>query len=122
MILVDSSVWIDHLHTTDETLFELLEQSTVSVHPMVIGELALGQIRDRSTVLSLLANLPSAEVAEHREVMDLIESHHLFGRGLSLIDAHLLASAAISSDTQLWTRDKRLDAAAADVGIAYPGA
>ena len=122
MILVDSSVWIDHLHTTDETLFELLEQSTVSVHPMVIGELALGQIRDRSTVLSLLANLPSAEVAEHREVMDLIESHHLFGRGLSLIDAYLLASAAISSDTQLWTRDKRLDAAAADVGIAYPGA
>ena len=119
MILVDSSVWIDHFNKSDSHLIEILDQSEVSVHPMVIGELALGGIRDRGTVLDLLDDLPLAENASHPEVMALIETRQLYGRGLSFIDAHLLASAAISPETSLWTRDKRLRSAALEMGTAH---
>jgi predicted nucleic acid-binding protein len=119
MILVDSSVWIDHFHKTDAHLSEILELSEVAVHPMVVGELALGNIRNRKTVLELLSDLPIVETARHSEVMAFIESHELYGRGLSFIDAHLLASIAISPETLLWTRDKRLHAAAVEMHGAY---
>jgi predicted nucleic acid-binding protein len=119
VILVDSSVWIDHFNKSDSHLIEILDQSEVSVHPMVIGELALGGIRDRGTVLDLLDDLPFAENASHPEVMALIETRQLYGRGLSFIDAHLLASAAISPETSLWTRDKRLRSAALEMGTAH---
>ncbi len=86
---------------------------------MVVGELALGNIRNRKTVLELLSDLPIVETARHSEVMAFIESHELYGRGLSFIDAHLLASIAISPETLLWTRDKRLHAAAVEMHGAY---
>jgi predicted nucleic acid-binding protein len=119
MVLVDSSVWIDHLHKSNTHLFGLLERSEVSVHPMVIGELALGSIPNRAEIIELLTDLPSSEVAFHSEVMVLVESRKLFGRGLSLIDAHLLASVAISPDTTLWTRDKALRLAAEALNRAH---
>jgi predicted nucleic acid-binding protein len=119
VVLVDTSVWIDHLNRSDPTLASLLERAEVAVHPMVIGELALGSIPARSVVIELLSNLPSTDVALSNEVMTLVESRSLFGRGLSLVDAHLLASTAITLGATLWTRDKKLAQAAHDLGIAH---
>jgi predicted nucleic acid-binding protein len=118
MILVDTSVWIDHLHQTDATLVGLLEQAQVCTHPMVIGELALGSLRNRAVVLELLADLPGTPVAAHAEVLHLVESHTLHGRGLSVVDAHLLASSRLGGNHQLWTRDRRLKAAARRLAVA----
>ena len=118
MILVDTSVWIDHLHLADARLVTLLTNADVCVHPMVVGELALGSLRDRRTVLSLLDELPALAVATHTEVRHMVEAYALFGLGLSLVDAHLLAGLKISSGTGLWTRDRRLRAAALELGVA----
>jgi predicted nucleic acid-binding protein len=118
MILVDTSIWIDHLHGTESGLVTLLEDAEVCVHPMIIGELALGSLRDRSLVLSLLRDLPDIPVATHAEVLQLIESHALYGTGLSLVDAHLLAALRLSSAAQLWTRDRRRQSAAKRLGVA----
>lgn len=120
MILVDTSVWIDHLHRSDEQLAGLLDRSAVAQHPLVIGELALGTLRDRDAILDLLRNLPSVPTATHEEVLYFVESEELYGRGLSLVDAHLLASALLDPGTTIWTRDKRLVAAAQSLGIAQP--
>ncbi len=119
MILVDTSIWIDHLHHFEPSLAAALHGSTVIQHPMVIGELALGSLRDRVTFLELLANLPGILVATHGEVMHLVEERHLHGRGLSFVDAHLLASTLLTSGARLWTRDKRLLKTADALGIAY---
>lgn len=119
MILVDTSVWIDHLRTGDPGLTALLDEAQVLAHSWVSGELALGRLSRRSEILSLLRNLPQATAATEAEVMNLIESQHLFGRGIGLIDAHLLAATRLTTDAALWTRDKRLAGAAADLGIAY---
>jgi hypothetical protein len=118
MILVDTSIWIDHLHRTEPRLVALLEDADVCIHPMIIGELALGSLRDRSVVLSLLGDLPGIPVAAHAEVHQLIESHALYGIGLSLVDAHLLAALRLSSTAKLWTRDRRLQSAAKRLGVA----
>lgn len=117
MILVDSSIWIDHLHAPDEELIALLHADAVATHPMVIGELAMGSMRSRRRFLELLGGLPLVREASHREVMTLIEAHGLHGRGLSLIDAHLLASVLITPGSGLLTRDARLTAAAARLGV-----
>jgi predicted nucleic acid-binding protein len=121
VILVDTSVWIDHLHRHDAELARSLEAVKVCVHPMVIGELALGSLRNRAGVLSLLRALPSAVVATHDETMALVEARQLHGRGLSLIDAHLLASVLLTPGARLLTRDRRLAEAASDLGISHPG-
>ena len=118
MILVDTSIWIDHLHRSDAALSTLLNESQVCTHPMIIGELALGSLQDRSTVLGLLSDLPSAPVATHAEVLVLVDGHALYGSGLSLVDAHLLAAARLSSADRLWTRDRRLRVAADQLGVA----
>jgi predicted nucleic acid-binding protein len=115
--LVDTSVWIDHLHRAEPRLVTLLADAEVCIHPMVVGELALGSLRDRSTVLSLLDQLPSMAVATNAEVRHLIEAHALFGQGLSLVDVHLLAGLKITPGTGLWTRDRRLHGAATDLGM-----
>jgi predicted nucleic acid-binding protein len=117
LILVDTSVWIDHLHRADPRLVTLLTDAVVCIHPMVVGELALGSLRNRSTVLSLLDQLPSMSVATNAEVRHLIEVRALFGQGLSLVDAHLLAGLKISPGTGLWTRDRRLHAVATDLRV-----
>jgi predicted nucleic acid-binding protein len=119
MILVDTSVWIDHLHKTDERLTTLLVRVEVATHSMVVGELALGSIQRRSTVLGLLQSLPMSPSASHDEVLGLVEARSLFGRGLSLIDVHLLASTLLEPGTLLWTRDRRLSTAAKTLGVLF---
>lgn len=118
MILVDSSVWIDHLRASDTTLVQLLTQNNVLIHPFVRGELALGNLRQRTQVLGLLDNLPQANIADNEEIIYFIEKHALFGLGIGLIDVHLLASTLLQNNTLLWTRDKRLLAAALRLNIA----
>ncbi|MEX2449934.1 MAG: type II toxin-antitoxin system VapC family toxin [Rhodospirillales bacterium] len=118
MILVDTSVWIDHLRTHDRTLADLLESGQVLGHPFVIGEIALGRLRQRDIVLDALQNLPRTAVATDREVLGFIERYALAGSGIGYIDAHLLAAARLMPGTLLWTRDKPLSRAADRLGLA----
>jgi predicted nucleic acid-binding protein len=119
MILVDSSVWIDHFRAADNYLKGHLESQQVVCHPFVIGELACGRIAHRSVVLAELARLPQCKVSSHAEAMRLIEEQSIAGAGLGWVDIHLLASALISPQTLLWTRDKRLADVAKRLLIAY---
>ena len=112
MILVDTAIWIDHLHRAEPRLVSLLQDAAVCAHPMVVGELALGSLLNRSDVLTLLGHLPEVPLATHREVLDFVEVHRLHGVGLSLVDAHLLAALRLSETALLWTRDRRLRRAA----------
>ena len=107
MILVDTSVWIDHFRYGNAQLEELLTSSEVMIHPFIIGELACGSMKNRKEILGLLNELPCADIAEHREVLKLIEDRKLYGKGTGLIDAHLIASALISK-VRLLTMDKTL--------------
>ena len=118
MILVDTSVWIEHLRTSNEMLIALLNGGEVLGHPFVIGELALGSLRRRDAFLSDLWDLPQATVAWDEEVLDLIDRETLFGRGIGYVDAHLLAAARLTAGTKLWTRDRRLQAVATELGLA----
>jgi predicted nucleic acid-binding protein len=117
VILVDTAIWIDHLHRAESTLVGLLEQARVCIHPMIIGELALGSLRNRSGVLQLLEDLPGVPVATHAEVLHLVGTHRLHGLGLSLVDAHLLASLRLAGTHRLWTRDRRLSASARELRV-----
>lgn len=119
MILVDTSIWVDHLRHGDARLKKLLEAGQVVIHPFVVGELALGNLRQRKDVLSSLRDLPHAVSASNGEVMDFIECHALAGLAIGFVDAHLLASARLTS-AFLWTRDKRLNEAAIKLGLADP--
>ena len=118
MILVDTSVWVDHLRARERTLVHLLETGQVLTHPFVIGELALGNLRQRGAILGSLRVLPQAILAAEHEVLDFIERHRLFGIGIGYVDAHLLAAARLTPATTLWTRDKRLRAAASKLSLA----
>ena len=124
MILVDTSVWVDHLRRGDTQLASLLENAKVATHPFVIGEIACGSLANRQTVLALLDDLPVATVADSDEVLDYIERHRLYGKGVGYVDVHLLAAVALTESARLWTRDKRLLAAAVSLRCAYvePGA
>jgi predicted nucleic acid-binding protein len=119
VVLVDTSVWINHLHRSNHSLVDALDRSLVAQHPMVIGELALGSLSKREVFLQLLADLPPMPVATHEEVLHFVNQNHLYGQGLSLVDAHLLASVTLSSSARIWTEDKRLSTAADQLGIAY---
>ena len=118
MILVDSSVWIDHFRKAEPRLVELLENEAVAVHPFVLGELACGSLKQRKEIISLLHDLPEAPKTEDDELLFFIEERRLSGRGIGLIDVHLLASCLIGSH-QLWTKDKRLKAIAGTVRVAF---
>ncbi len=118
MILVDTSIWIDHLRTGDPDLRDLLREGRVLAHPWVTGELALGHLSRRSEILGLLNNLPQATVATDEEVLTLIDKRQLFGLGVGYVDAHLLAATALTPAARLWTRDKRLALVAAQHGLA----
>ena len=117
MILVDTSVWIDHLHKSEPDLVAMLGADEVGCHPYVIEELALGSLKRRTTVLELLGSQRSFPVLTHDEVMALVNGRQLWGRGLSAVDVHLLGSVALVGGARLWTRDKRLAAACRDVGV-----
>lgn len=119
MIIVDTSVWVDHLQRGDAQLVDLLESNVVLIHAFIIGEIACGSLADRALTLELLQQLPMAVVAEFDEVLGYIERHNLHGKGIGYVDVHLLASAAIGR-AQLWTRDKRLRAVARELGYAVP--
>lgn len=116
MILVDTSVWIDHLHRAEPHLARLLGADLAVVHEGVIQELALGSIAQRTTVLGLLSNLRRAPLLSHEELLTFVERNRVWGRGLSAIDAQLLGAARIARLT-LWTRDKRLRTAAAELKL-----
>ena len=118
MILVDTSVWVDHLRAGNAALAELLENQRVLAHPFVIGELALGRLRQRRIVLEALRNLPRASVAADHEVLLFIERESLFGIGIGYVDAHLLAATRLTEGASLWTRDKTLAAAANRLSLA----
>lgn len=119
MILVDTSVWVDHLRRGDRQLTALLESASVLSHPFIVGEIACGTLADRKVVLELLQDLPAASVAETHEVLAFIEGHRLFGKGLGYVDVHLLAAVALTVGSSLWTRDKRLRSAAESLKCSY---
>lgn len=121
MILVDTSVWIDHLRQGEPRLADLLEDGHVVCHPFVAGEVALGHLQRRAAILTLLSNLPQMVPATHEEVLGFVESHTLQGTGLGWVDAHLLCS--VDRDrSQLWTFDRRLATIAARLGLAATAA
>lgn len=122
MILVDTSVWVDHLRRGDPGLVDLLERSVVAMHPFVVGEIACGNLRDRESILELLQDLPSAEVADTGEVLQFIARHALHGKGIGYVDVHLLASVALTEGAKIWTRDLKLHRIAAALGCAHPEA
>jgi predicted nucleic acid-binding protein len=112
VILVDTSVWIDHLKIGDPGLAGLLENGRVLAHPFVTGEIALGSLRQRNVVLDALRDLPQAIVASDNEVMTFIESRVLYAIGIGYVDAHLLTAAQLTPGVTIWTRDRRLREAA----------
>ena len=118
MVLVDTSVWVAHLRDGDTGLKALLNEGHVVCHPFIIGELACGNLKNRSEILSLLYALPMATHAEHEEVIQFIENNSLMGKGLGYIDMHLLASAILSK-VPLWTLDKKLNQVSLKLGLAY---
>ncbi len=123
MILIDTSVWIDHISTADTVLQLILERDKILSHTLVIGELAIGNLRHRDRILKLMHKFPQAIVARDEDVLEFIAIHKLFGSGsgIGYIDAHLLASTQLTPETKLWTRDKRLLAAAERLGLAWDG-
>ncbi len=120
MILVDTSVWVDHLRATDKVLAALLDTGMVLAHPFVVGELALGNLRQREIVLDALSGLPRTSVATDMEVLHFIDRHALFGRGVGYVDVHLLAAVQLTAGAQLWTKDRRLLGVAVELGLATP--
>ena len=119
MILVDTSVWINHLRHENEILGQLLTQHRVCMHPMVIGELVCGNLRNRDQLLELWNNLPGVPWASHEEVLVFLSRRSLAGRGIGYVDLHLLASAMLQSGTQFWTKDKRLAKVADSLKLAF---
>lgn len=119
MILVDTSLWIDHLRSGNDALADLLDDGAVMAHPWVTGELALGNLSRREEVLGLLRDLPQATVADHDEVLRLIEGEALHGAGIGYVDAHLLAASRLTPGTALWTTDERLAAVAARLSLGF---
>ena len=119
MILVDTSVWIEHFRKGSRRLEQLLDDGHVLAHPFVIGELACGNLSARQQILDLLQQLPQAPLASQDEALQYIERHSLMGRGIGFIDAHLLAATALAGDARLWTRDRCLSLLASEQALAY---
>lgn len=119
MILVDSSIWIDHINKGEPNLHSYLQLDEALMHPHVLGEIALGSFRDRTRWLPRLEILPLAKLADDDHVLHLIESRSLYATGVGYTDAHLLASCMLMH-CGIWTRDKRLHKQAQRLGVAYP--
>jgi predicted nucleic acid-binding protein len=108
MVLVDTSIWVSHLRETHAGLVDLLNDGEVACHPFIVGELACGDLKNRTIILSLLEALPMALLSEHEEALAFIENNDLMGKGLGYIDIHLLASAVLTG-IPLWTFDRKLE-------------
>ena len=119
MILVDTSVWVDHLRRREPGLAAALDAGQVLMHPFVLGELACDNLKHRAEVLALLRDLPSAPLATEVEALDFIDRRRLMGQGIGYIDVHLLASVVLSGAARLWTRDKRLALIARNLGLEF---
>ncbi len=120
MVLVDTSVWINHLRKSEPTLQNLLLSGDVYCHPFVIGELACGSIKNRIEIISLLQSLPSIKTIDDSEFLYFIEQHKIYSKGIGYVDIHLLASTKLES-IKLWTEDKRLKNIASELGLSYNG-
>ena len=118
MVLVDTSVWVSHLHDGNIGLEKLLRDGEVVCHPFIVGELACGNLKNRHEILTYLQSLPMTILAEDEEVLKFIENNQLMGKGLGYIDIHLIASAVLT-DVPLWTLDKTLDKFTKKIGIDY---
>jgi predicted nucleic acid-binding protein len=118
LILVDTSIWIDHLRADNAALKRLLDVGRVLMHPFVIGELALGRMRQREMILTALSDLPRAELATDTEVLGFVDREALSGRGIGYVDVHLLASARLTAGATIWTKHTRLRDVAAELGLA----
>jgi len=117
MVLVDTSVWVSHFRRNNDRLENLLSQEIVYCHPFVIGELACGQLRNRHEILSLMSELPASIQATDQDALIFIEKHQLAGKGLGIVDIHLLASASLTG-LVLWTEDKRMHQIARQLHLA----
>ena len=117
MILVDTSIWVDHFRSHDARLARLLGDRQISIHPFVVGELAVGHLRNRDEILFMLNLLPVTAVASHDEALRFISNFSLAGRGLGYIDVHLLAAVSLTPETSLWSKDKRLRETAGHLSI-----
>ena len=118
MVLVDTSVWISHFRETHAGLVELLNNGEVVCHPFIIGEVACGNLKNRTSIILLLESLPAALVVEHEEILSFIETRNVMGKGLGYVDVHLLA-AALLTGVPLWTLDKKLDKVAGELQCRY---
>jgi predicted nucleic acid-binding protein len=121
MVLVDTSVWVDHFRSSDKALTNLLSENLVLMHPKIAGELACGNLANRQTTLSLLDSLPKVIVATDFEASHFIESMRLYGLGIGFVDVHLLAACRLTG-CLLWTRDRALGAVADKFGLRQPSA
>jgi hypothetical protein len=117
MILADTSVWVDHLRAENAEMSKLLDDVQIVMHPLIVGELALGSLWERNKILAFLDMLPRVRVARLDEVRQMVEARSLYSRGIGLIDAHLIASIFLNPPTLLWTKDKRLAGVAESLGI-----
>jgi predicted nucleic acid-binding protein len=117
VILVDTSIWIDHLRQGDPAMAALLESGEVLLHPFVRQEICLGSLRDRTVVGFMLGKLPEARTVSTQDVLALIEQQKLYSSGIGLTDIHLVASALVEDQTLIWTRDRRLAAVARRLGV-----
>ncbi|SRR5258708_7194635 len=118
MVLADTSIWIDHFRRGDLRLAGFLDRGDVVMHPFVLGELVLGHVPKIAEMINDLRALPKAVVANPEEVLKFIADRKLPGSGIGYVDAHLLAAAALVPETFVWTRDKRLLAAAQSLSLA----
>jgi predicted nucleic acid-binding protein len=120
MILVDSSVWVDHFRSGDAFLLAQLNAQNVVIHPFVLGEISLGHMSRYEQIMEMLSDLPSLLIADDAEVRHMIRRHRLFGSGIGYVDAHLLGSVLLSKGHTFWTRDKKLHRIADSFGVAMP--
>jgi len=118
MVIVDTSIWVRHLRQGDQHLEKLLLDAEVACHPLILGELACGNIKNRREILSLLQSLPMAPTIDLDEFLYFIDQNQLMGKGIGYVDVHLLASARLAG-TPLWTSDKRLRSVAIDLTVVY---
>jgi predicted nucleic acid-binding protein len=123
MVLVDTSIWIDHFSRVNSQLQALLALNQVLVHPYIIGELACGNLKPRDEILNMLSMLPTPRVASDHEALYFVEANQFYGQGIGYMDAHLLASVALERTatlwTTLWTRDKRLQGLAQRIQLDF---
>ena len=118
MLLVDTAIWVDHIRRPDTNLFRLLNSELVLIHPFVVGEIALGKIKNLGLFLANVGKLPKALVAHPTEVLEFIKNCDIAGSGIGYVDVHLAASTVLTPEARLWTRDKKLRAVAERLSIA----